>query len=209
MANRNLALVLVMIVIGLVLTGGGGTGGTVVVAAKPTPTPPPGPATPIQIYGAWHCGNHYCDWASVRDLAEFDQANHWLIDRGDGRPSVNLVVLSFVHPLRLLEQGDTGLFDMIPAGMTQDVVDYFKSRGVRVMLSIGGITYTDAWDAALAANPTQLGLNAAAVAQTMGVGIEIDYERTTDPDLAGLQAFVDAIARCCPTMRRATTTRPA
>jgi hypothetical protein len=117
-----------------------------VVAAKPTPTPPPGPATPIQIYGAWHCGNHYCDWAPVRDLAEFDQANRWLIDRGDGRPSVNLVVLSFVHPLRLLEQGDTGLFNMIPAGMTQDVVDYFKSRGVRVMLSIGGITYTDAWD---------------------------------------------------------------
>jgi hypothetical protein len=190
--NRNLALVLVMIVIGLVLTGGGGTGGTVVVAAKPTPTPPPGPATPIQIYGAWHCGNHYCDWALVRDPAEFDQANHWLIDRGDGRPSVNLVVLSFVHPLRLLEQSDTGLFSMIPAGMTPDVVDYFKSRGVRVMLSIGGITYTDAWDAALAANPTQLGINAATVAQALGVGIEIDYERTTDPNLAGLQAFVDA-----------------
>ena len=198
MSNRNLALVLVTIVIGLVLTGGGGTGGTVVVAAKPTPTPPPGPATPIQIYGAWHCGNHYCDWSLVRDLAEFDQANHWLIDRGDGRPSVNLVVLSFVHPLRLLEQGDTGLFNMIPAGMTQDVVNYFKSRGVRVMLSIGGITYTDAWDAALAANPTQLGLNAAEVAQTMGVGIEIDYERTTDPNLAGLQAFVDAYRSMLP-----------
>jgi hypothetical protein len=28
--------------------------------------------------------------------------NRWLIDRGDGRPSVNLVVLSFVHPLKLL-----------------------------------------------------------------------------------------------------------
>ena len=41
--------------------------------------------------------------ARVRDLAEFDQKNHWLIDRGDGRPSVNLVVLSFVHPLRLLD----------------------------------------------------------------------------------------------------------
>ena len=31
--------------------------------------------------------------------------------------------------------------------MTQEVVDYFKSRGIRVMLSIGGITYTDDWDA--------------------------------------------------------------
>jgi len=35
-----------------------------VSAAKPTPTPPPGPtatpapATPMQIFGAWHCGNH-------------------------------------------------------------------------------------------------------------------------------------------------------
>src|SRR5512136_566283 len=76
-------------------------------AAKPTrtPTPPPGPsptpfpAAPIQVFGAWHCGNHYCDWSLVRDMAEFDTANHWLIDRGDGHPSVNLVVLSFVNPL--------------------------------------------------------------------------------------------------------------
>ena len=59
MSNRNLALVFGTIVIGLVLSGGGGTGSTVALAAKPTPTPPPGPATPIQIYGAWHCGNDY------------------------------------------------------------------------------------------------------------------------------------------------------
>lgn len=198
MSNRKLILALLTVVGGLALTAGG----TAVVAAKPkptpTPTPTPGPATPIQVFGAWHCGNHYCDWQPVRDMTAFDQANHWLIDRGDGRPSVNLVVLSFVNPLKLLQQGDTGLFNMIPAGMTQEVVDYFKSRGVRVMLSIGGITYTDDWDAALAADPTQLGLNAAAVAQTLGVGIEIDYERTTDPDLVGLQAFVDAYRSVLP-----------
>jgi len=164
-------------------------------AAKPTPTPPPGPTpipTPMQIFGAWHCGNHYCDWSLVRNMTEFDQANHWLIDRGNGQPSVNLVVLSFVNPLKMLNQTDTGLNNMIPAGMTQDVVDYFKDRGIRVMLSIGGITYTDDWDAALAANPTQLGLNAAAIAQAMGVGIEIDYERSTDPNIPALQAFIDA-----------------
>ena len=59
---------------------------------------------PISIYGAWHCGNDYCTWSSVRDMKKFDEKNHWLIDRGDGSglPSVNLVVLSFVHPLRLL-----------------------------------------------------------------------------------------------------------
>lgn len=176
-------------------------------AGKPTPTPPPGPSptpvplTPMQIFGAWHCGNHYCDWSLVRNTAiggEFDIANHWLIDRGDGRPSVNLVVLSFVNPLKMLNQTDTGLYGMIPIGMDQNVVDYFKSRGIRVMLSIGGITYTDDWDAALAANPTQLGLNAAAVAQALGVGIEIDYENSSSPNIPGVQAFIDAYRSVLP-----------
>ena len=76
----------------------------------------------VTILRAWHCGNHYCDWSLVRNMAEFDQANHWLIDRGDGRPSVNLVVLSFVNPLRMLNQTDSGLNGMIPAGMTQAVL---------------------------------------------------------------------------------------
>jgi hypothetical protein len=57
--------------------------------------------TPIQIYGAWHCGSDFCTWATVRDMTDFDTKNHWMIDRGDGSglPSVNLVVLSFVQPL--------------------------------------------------------------------------------------------------------------
>src|SRR5574339_821850 len=109
-----------------------------VSAGKPTPTPPPGtpvPPTQMQIFGAWHCGNHYCDWSLVRNMTEFDQANHWLIDRGDGRPSVNLVVLSFVNPLKLLNQTtDATTLNGIPRGMTQDIVNYFKNRGVRVML---------------------------------------------------------------------------
>ena len=167
-----------------------------VSAAKPptpTPTPPPGPATPPQIYGAWHCGNDACTWSTARSVSEFDSKNHWLIDRGDGRPSVNLVVLSFVHPLKLLNQTtDAGTLNGVPRGMTAEIVNYFKSRNIRVMLSIGGITYTDAWNQALAQNPTQFGLNAAAVAQQLGVGIEIDYEENTNPNLSGLQAFIDA-----------------
>jgi len=145
----------------------------------------------MEIYGAWHCGNDYCTWASVRNMVEFDQKNHWLIDRGDGsgRPSVNLVVLSFVNPLKLLNDEPV---NGIPAGMTQEIVNYFKSRGVRVMLSIGGITYVDYWNQALAANPTLLGLNAAAAAQRLGVGIEIDYEENMNPNLEGLQAFISA-----------------
>jgi hypothetical protein len=151
--------------------------------------------TPIQIYGAWHCGNDACTWASVRTVAEFDANNHWLIDRGDGsgRPSVNLVVLSFVEPLKLLNKtSDAQTAQGIPIGMTPEIVNYFKSRNIRVMLSIGGITYTDAWNQALATNPTQLGINAAEAAQRLGVGIEIDYEENSNPNLAGLQAFIDA-----------------
>jgi hypothetical protein len=149
--------------------------------------------TPIQIYGAWHCGDDFCTWTTPRDMAEFDSRNHWLIDRGDGVPSVNLVVLSFVNPLRLLNRTtDAGNEDGVPRGMTQEVVDYFKSRGIRVALSIGGITYTDDWTTALATDPAQLGRNAAEVAQRLGVGIEIDYEENQNPDLAGLEAFLDA-----------------
>jgi hypothetical protein len=126
-------------------------------------------------------------------MVEFNQKNYWLIDRGDGAPSVNLVILSFVNPLRLLNKtNDSQTVDGVPIGMTQEVVDYFKDNDIRVMLSIGGITYVDDWNAALAADPTQFGLNAAEVAQRLGVGIEIDYEENQNPDLVGLQAFIDA-----------------
>jgi hypothetical protein len=149
--------------------------------------------TPIQIYGTWHCGNDACTWASVRTVTEFDSKNHWIIDRGDGRPSANLVVLSFVNPLKLLNKtNDAGNVNGVPKGMNSDIVNYFKSRGVRVMLSIGGITYTNDWNTALTTNATQLGLNAAAVAQQLGVGIEIDYEESSSPNLPGLQSFINA-----------------
>src|SRR5215831_10681949 len=100
--------------------------------------------TPIQIYGAWHCSNDFCTWATVRNMTDFDTANHWMIDRGDGSglPSVNLVVLSFVQPLKLLNKtNDSGDVNGVPAGMNSTVVSYFTSHNVRVILSIGGITY--------------------------------------------------------------------
>jgi hypothetical protein len=141
-------------------------------------------------------------------MTDFDNNNHWLIDRGDGRPSVNLVVLSFVNPLRLLNQTtDAGDVAGVPRGMTPAVVGYFTSHGIRVMLSIGGITYTNDWDGALATNGGQLGRNAAALAQQLGVGIEIDYEENTSPNLTGLQAFVDAYRAALP--YDATGTNPA
>jgi hypothetical protein len=172
-------------------------------AAVPVAAPatPAGAAsgTPPQVYGAWHCGDDACTWATVRDMADFDRANHWLVDRGDGRPSVNLVVLSFVNPLTLLDgTTDAADADGVPVGMNQAVVDYFTSRGIRVMLSIGGITYTDDWNTALARNPALLGQKAAALASRLGVGIEIDYEQSSGPDIAGLQAFIDAYRAAHP-----------
>ena len=164
--------------------------------SKPPPPPPPPPTgepTPIQIYGAWHAGDDFCTWTTVRNMTDFDTKNRWLIDRGNGQPSVNLVILSFVNPLKLLNKtNDAGTVNGIPRGMTSDIVNYFKSHGVRVMLSIGGITYTDFWNTALSTNAAQLGSNAAEVAQQLGVGIEIDYEENSNPNLTGLQAFINA-----------------
>lgn len=167
----------------------------VAVRAKGGSQPPPSPPAGVspEIFGVWHAGDDYCTWGSVRSIAEFDAQNHWIIDRGDGRPSVNLVVLSFVNPLALLHNASPqDPLAGIPVGMTAEVVNYFKNAGIRVMLSIGGFTYVDDWNAALAENPSQLGLNAAAVATELGVGIEIDYEENSGPNLSGLQEFVDA-----------------
>jgi hypothetical protein len=174
--------------------------GTLLAALLLTLFPLAGPAapaaaavTPVSVFGAWHCSSDACLWAAVRTAAEFDSQNHWLVDRGDGRPSVNLVVLSFVNPLRLLNQTtDAGTVNGVPRGMTQEIVNYFTARGIRVMFSIGGITYTGDWDTALAQNGTLLGQRAAAVATQFGVGIEIDYEQNSSPNLTQLQNFITA-----------------
>jgi hypothetical protein len=126
-------------------------------------------------------------------MTDFDTKNHWIIDRGDGTPSVNLVILSFVNPLKLLNQtNDAGDVNGAPIGMNSAVVSYFTSHNIRVMLSIGGITYTGDWDSALAQNGAQLGTYAAQLAQRLGVGIEIDYENSSSPNLTALQAFINA-----------------
>jgi hypothetical protein len=185
-AGRSLGLVAAMLVLVATAT---------VASAKPPKVPPPPPADPtaIQVLGAWHCSDDYCTWGAERDMAQFDEQNHWLIDRGDGTPSVNLVVLAFVNPLDLLH-GTTDLttLDGVPRGMTPEVVRYFSSRGIRVMVSIGGITYTDDWDTALAEDAEGLGRAAAELATDLRVGVEIDYEQNSSPDLDGLQAFLDA-----------------
>lgn len=149
----------------------------------------------IEIFGSWHCSDDACIWGKVRDMTEFDSKNHWLIDRGDGKPSVNLVILSFLHPLKLVNQvTDTETLNGVPRGFTREVVQYFKSRGIRVMASIGGITYVKPWDDALTLNATRLGLNAAQLAKDLGIGIEIDWEndKPSAALMQGLQNFINA-----------------
>ena len=153
----------------------------------------------LQVYGLWHCSPDACSWASVPDMTTFDTQNHWIIDRGNGSPSVNLVVLSFVNPVKLMSlTTDSTTVKGIPIGMTTAVVNYFESKGVRVMMSIGGFSYTKLWDKALGNNPTQLGINAANAAKQFNVGMEIDYEKSSNPNLTGLQQFVSAYRSVIP-----------
>jgi len=151
--------------------------------------------TQMQVYGVWHCYSDACSWASVPNMTTFDTDNHWIIARSSGStsPSVNLVVLSFVDPVKLMNlTTDSTTNAGIPIGMTPAVVNYFESKGVRVMMSIGGASFTSHWDKALGANPTQLGINAANAAKQYNVGMEIDYEKSSNPNLTGLQQFVSA-----------------
>ncbi len=170
---------------------------------SPSPSADPPTLAQVSIFGAWHCSDDYCTWGRERTIEEFDSMNDWLVDRDPspavGDPSVNLVVLSFVNPLTL--QANVTVQDGqvvgdplagIPVGMTQEIVDYFRAADIRVMLSIGGITYVDDWNAALAMGGYDLGLKAAAVASALGVGIEIDYEENTEPDLTELEDFIRA-----------------
>jgi len=84
-----------------------------------------GAGNPISVHGAWLCSNDGCAWASVRDMSEFDAKNHWLIDPCKDQPWVNLVVLSFVNPLKLLHKTtDSANLNGVPRGMTAEVVNH-------------------------------------------------------------------------------------
>src|SRR5262249_3202357 len=155
--------------------------------------------TQMQVYGVWHCYSDGCNWFTVPDMVTFDTDNHWIIDRGNGSPSVNLVVLSFVNPVDLMNlTTNSTTKNGIPIGMNTAVVNYFQSKGVRVMFSIGGIRFVKDWNKALSANPTQLGINAANAAKQFNVGMEIDYEKSSNPNLTGLQQFITAYRSVVP-----------
>src|SRR5437899_2496030 len=166
----------------------------------------PGPSAnaqyQMQVYGLWHCYSDACSWAYVPNMTTFDTNNHWIIDRNMDNtfhPSVNVVVLSFVDPVKLMNlTTDSTTVNGIPIGMNSAVVNYFQSKGIRVMMSIGGFSFISHWEKALKANPTQLGINAANAAKQFNVGMEIDYEKSSNPNTAGLQKFVSAYRSVVP-----------
>jgi len=156
----------------------------------------------MQVYGLWHCYDDACSWASVPNMTTFDSNNHWIIDRNHDNtfhPSVNVVVLSFVDPVKLMNlTNDSSTVNGIPTGMNTAVINYFQSHGIRVMMSIGGFSYISHWEKALKSNATQLGINAANAAKKFNVGMEIDYEKSSNPNVAGLQQFVSAYRSVVP-----------
>src|SRR5258708_23511090 len=140
--------------------------------------------TQLQVSGLWHCSIDACSWAAAPNMTTFDTQNHWIIDRGNGSPSVNLVVLTFVNPQKLMNlTTDSTDTKGIPNGINAAVVNYFESKGVRVMMSIGGLSYIKHSDKTPPTNPTQTGINTANAAKPLNVAIEIDYEKSSNPNL--------------------------
>ena len=84
--------------------------------------------------------------------------------------------------------------------MTSDIVDYFKKdpqtdqdRGIRVILAMGGVTYTESWNIALTTNAVGLAGHAVDAVRNLGAdGLEIDWENGTpdDNELAGIETFI-------------------
>jgi hypothetical protein len=134
--------------------------------------------TPMQVFGAWHCTADFCTWATAEDSATFDTQNHWMIDRSMNNtfnPSVNLIIFSFVHPVKLMNlTTDSGDFNSVPERHTR-MRSLFGTR-VRVIFSIRPDLH-QRMDTALSTNPTQLGINAR-TQWAIQRGMEIDYENT-------------------------------
>jgi len=153
-------------------------------------------AQPSKLYGLWFCGDDACNWAVEPDLTKAA----WITNRGDGKPTFNTLIISFLDPLALLQKTNNGQFvNGVPKGITKRVVQFFQSAGINVMLSIGGEEFSSdgKWASALN-DPVTLAKNAATVSQTFGVGIEIDYENDDSAHSAALSQFVQTYRSIIP-----------
>jgi len=123
-----------------------------------------------------------------------------MVNRGDGKPTFTTVIFSFLDPSAImLRTTDDTMVNGVPRGMTQSVVNFFTSKGIAVMFSIGGEVYSSdgKWNQALG-NPTTLAHNVAAISKQFGVGIEIDYEVDSSTYVPALDTFVKTYRTLVP-----------
>ena len=127
---------------------------------------------------------------------QFKCCHDWLYnDKGTDWAGINTVSLSFAKPTEILDPAlnedrcdSLGVRKGIPGAIT-----YFKDTlGMSlVFISVGGATYREDWETALATDAFGFGEKCAAIANHYGVGIEIDYEGSTDPYLTELEEFIN------------------
>lgn len=115
---------------------------------------------PNTILGVWHCGNDECAWLSTPPLEDSD----WILDRGDGNPTVNLVTLTFVNPQIM----------QVTVAMSK-FIRHFQYAGLDVMLSLGGPWINPGVWEFLLKNPVAFADNVTKIALSFNVGMEIDY----------------------------------
>eukprot|EP01113_Clastostelium_recurvatum_P031712 TRINITY_DN398_c0_g1_i3.p1 TRINITY_DN398_c0_g1~~TRINITY_DN398_c0_g1_i3.p1 ORF type:complete len:244 (+),score=40.74 TRINITY_DN398_c0_g1_i3:558-1289(+) len=106
--------------------------------------------------------------------------------------------MSFMDPIALLNaQNGNGYTNGVPNGMIASV-SYFTSRGIRVMFSIGGASWSDRFVSALNQNAAQFAKNAAMTAKKYDVGMEIDVEVDSSSYASQLGTFVDTYRTLIP-----------
>jgi len=142
--------------------------------------------TLTNIYSIWHCGSD-CAWTSKPNL----DSSNWILDRGDGHHTNNVVIFSFMDPIALVNsQTGAGYTSGVPNGMISSV-SFFTSKGIRVIWSIGGASWSNRFVQALNQNAAQFAKNAAAAALKYDVGIEIDVEVDGNSYMSQLTTFVN------------------
>jgi len=145
------------------------------------------------VYAIWHCGSD-CAWTSKPDLS----SSAWILNRGDGKHTTDLVILSFMDPIALVNGQNTGGYtNGVPNGMIQSYT-YFTSQGIRVIFSIGGAAWSSRFVSALNQNAAQFAKNAAAAALKYNVGMEIDVEVDSNSYSSQLTTFVNTYRTVIP-----------
>jgi len=148
-----------------------------------------------EILALWYCGDDGCSWGEQPNLNNAK----WILDRGDGKPVANVINIAFVDPLALLKRtNNSANLNGVPKGLTPTVVNYFWSKGIYVIASIGGASYVDKWNQALDSDPVQLAKNAALLANELNVGIEIDYEQDDGSRITALDTFIKTFRSIIP-----------